>query len=651
MVYVSLKKIRLFLIIVSILCSISVNAQNKVSVFSDDYKIYLDELNVLMSSSDNSTLKDSYKQFKRISSTNSFTKNQEQIIISISNKMLDKRLRPAPHFNQFLLSLSSLKNDPVNDLKIENWLSITSVVIEDFSTKKLLMFFYFSIDLLDNNILRSTKTTTWKASSSEYLFQIDNNGPYITFSKFSDFTCLSNGNNLSVFGTNGNYFPFINKWVGHGGSMNWTQKGMSADSVYVNLKKYNIDTRTTSIKADSVSFFNKYMFEKPMLGIFSDKITKGKQGDNYPKFVSYAKDLVIKDIYPNVDYKGGYKLQGNDFIADGGKYAEAKIVFNNNGKVLFVANANKFLLGGDKIISKQVGIKIYFDNDSLYHSNLKFSYNNLNRKLKLSKNGRSTSPMLNTYHKLNMEFELLEWEIDENIITFGSLPGTSQSQVNFESVDMYLESRFDALQGIDAIHPLILIEKYVNEKEEDQFFVEDFARYTKFPLVQIQHYLMDLANKGFIFYDFGEERITVLPSLSRYVLAKSKQGDYDVIQFNSKVSGNSLVIVNAVLNIESKDLIIRGIDQIAVSDSQKVAFYPRGGEVKILKNRDFIFNGRIFAGNGRVNLYGSDFQFKYDDFKVNLKQIDSVQLSVPLKPLQLDFYDNPLLTRVKTSNS
>ena len=46
--------------------------------------------------------------------------------------------------------------------------------------------------------------------------------------------------------------------------------------------------------------------------------------------------------------------------------------------------------------------------------------------------------MLNTYHKLNMQFELLEWEIDEDIITFGSLPGTSVSEVNFESVDMYL---------------------------------------------------------------------------------------------------------------------------------------------------------------------------------------------------------------------
>ena len=61
-----------------------------------------------------------------------------------------------------------------------------------------------------------------------------------------------------------------------------------------------------------------------------------------------------------------------------------------------------------------------------------------------------------------------------------------------------------------------------------------------------------------------------------------------------------------------------------------------------------MFNGRIFAGNGRVNLYGSEFYFKYDDFKVDLQKIDSVQLSVPLKPLKYDLYDNPILTRVKT---
>ena len=646
MVYATFKKMRFSVLLMFVLCVFSLDAQNKISVFSDDYKTYLDELNVLMSVSNNSDLKDNYKRFKKVSSNN-LTNLQQDLIISISNKMLDKRLKVSSHFNHFILSLTSIKGTSSVDVSLDNWLEIVTEVVDDFSSKKLLMFFYFTTDLVENKILRETRTTSWKTSSNEYLFGINDKGPYIYFSKNSDIICMSDGSKLTVLNTNGKYFPFLNKWEGFSGQMNWMQKGISSDSIYVDLREYNIDTRSTIVKADSVSLINRY-FNKPLIGVFTDKITSGRQTDNYPSFVSYAKDIVIKDIYPEVDYKGGYKLQGSDFIADGGKYADAKLIFNNRGKTLFVANANKFILGGDVISSKKVGIKIYFDNDSLYHSNLKFSYNNIKRKLKLTKSGRYRSPMLNTYHKLNMEFELLEWEIDKNIITFGSLPGTSVSEVSFESVDMYLETRFDELQGIDAVHPLILVDRYVAEKEEKQFYVEDFARYTKFPLVQIQNYLMDLANKGFVFYDFGEERITVLPSLSRYILAKSKQGDYDVIQFNSKVNGSSLVIVNAALNIESKDLIIRGINKIAVSDSQKVAFYPRGGEVKILKNRDFVFNGRVFAGNGRVNLYGRDFYFKYDDFKVDLQQIDSVQLSVPLKPLRFDLYNNPLLTRVKT---
>ena len=649
MVDVTFRKIRLSLGFVLFICSFILNAQNKINSFSTDFGIFVNELNDFMNSSDNSELKETYKSFKKLSN-NSFSEKQKENIIKISNLMLKKRLRAKPHFNQFLLSLNTLKKQSLDNNFIDDWLLINYKVLNDFSTKKLLMFFYFTIDLVENNVLRSSKTTKWSISNSNYHFAIDNDGPYVVFPSNLTLTCFSNGGTLNLYNTKGSYYPIINEWIGFGGNMNWEKKLISADSIFVNIKKYKIDTRTTVIKADSVSFINKKMFNRPIAGVFIDKISKGKQINNYPKFTSYRKDIIIKDIYPNVDYKGGYKLQGKEFIADGGDYAQARIIFNKNGKTVFVANANKFILGGDNIKSSNVGIKIFFDQDSLYHSNLKFSYDNINRKLQLISNSNESSgaPMLNTYHQLNMNFELLQWNIDENIMTFGSLPGTSESIINFESVDMYLERRFDQLQGIDQIHPLILVMNYMEAKNENQFFVEDFAKYARFPLVQIQHFLMDLANKGFLFYDFSEEKISVLPSLKRYVLAKSKQGDYDVLQFKSQIKSSSNLIVNAALDIISKDLIIRGINRISVSDSQKVIFYPYGGEIKILKDRDFIFNGRILAGNGRVNLYGKDFNFKYQDFKVDLQQIDSVQLSVPIQPIELDMYNNQKLTRVKT---
>jgi hypothetical protein len=68
----------------------------------------------------------------------------------------------------------------------------------------------------------------------------------------------------------------------------------------------------------------------------------------------------------------------------------------------------------------------------------------------------------------------------------------------------------------------------------------------------------------------------------------------------------------------------------------------------VKKNRDFVFNGQIYAGKGRLNLFGKNFFFHYDEFKLDLNEIDSVQFSVPIMPIKKDMYDNEILTEVKT---
>ena len=97
--------------------------------------------------------------------------------------------------------------------------------------------------------------------------------------------------------------------------------------------------------------------------------------------------------------------------------------------------------------------------------------------------------MLNTYHNLTIEFELLEWSIDNDIITFGSLPQTDKSIVRFESIDMFSELRHQSIQGIDAVHPLMLIKRFVDEIGSNRFYVSDFGKYARFPSHQIVPYL------------------------------------------------------------------------------------------------------------------------------------------------------------------
>ena len=481
------------------------------------------------------------------------------------------------------------------------------------------------------------------------------NHPVIVFDKLFNLTCSNNSGSYTIFNTKGKYYILSHEWLGEKGMVNWEPHPFSKDSVFAELQLYSIDTRKSRLLADSVSFYNQYEFSYPILGQLENKIVRGKKSDLYPQFTSYRKNIKIDQIFTDVNYKGGYKLKGTKFIADGGSSGMAEIIFRKNAKDVFIANANTFYIDSDKIVSKGAGIKIFLDKDSIYHNNLEFKYFDNKKQLTLFRdlNGVSSAPMINTYHNVTMDFEFLQWNIETDLITFGSLPGSAESSVEFESVDRYLDSKFHEIGGIDAVHPLILIRNYVEFNKEETFLVKDFARFTGFPLLQIQHYLIRLAKEGFIFYDFDLERITVLDKLYNYISAYSGKGDYDVISFKSKISHGQYDtsdkhLVNSALNLETKDLNIIGIHNIEVSKKRAVFLYPSNGIVVIKKNRDFVFNGQILAGKGRLNLFGRKFFFHYDDFKLDLNYIDSIRLSVPIKPIQKDMYDNEILTNVRT---
>ena len=647
----------LILFVLTLVFSFSIFAQKKgkLKEFSKDFPIYLAELSELMTASDNSDLKTVYKSFSKNSSELTLVE-QEKIII-ISNKMLHKRMRANPHFSKVLSALMNVNNHAKGESMLPEWLGVVDETVENTTTKKLMLFCAFTDDLVKENILRKSKAAAWLVNTDDYSFDFEMIEPIVLFNSTFNLSCSTDRDSYTIEGTKGRYYFVSNKWEGNGGVVNWETHGLAKDSVYATIVNYQIDTRKSQLLADSAIFYNKFDFPFPIVGQLINKLVATRQANKFPRFTSYSKNVELKDIFPNVDYKGGYKMQGKEFIADGGDYAQARIIFKRNGFPVFVANANRFSLGKDRINSNGAEIKIFFDNDSIFHSNLKFKYINSERKLQLYRdvNGISGAPMLNTYHNVTMDFELLEWHIDEDIIKFGSLPNTAESRVEFESVDRYLEEKYYSMQGIDAIHPLSLVNNYVKEKKEKKFFVKDFAKFSHFPAVQIQHFLIQLANDGFIFYDYGEQRITVLPKLDNYINAASALDacDYDIITFNSIIlpgeyNTSDKYLVNAALNIRTKDLNILGIHGIKLSEERDVSLYPNDGMLVIKKNRDFMFHGHIYAGSGRLKLYGKNFHFNYDEFKIDLEQIDSIQLSVPFKPIKKDNNENEILTVVKT---
>ena len=621
--------------------------------FTNEFSIYLTELDAFMTATKNDKLELIYKQFSN--QFNTFSEDEKVNIIQISNQMLSRRLRPKPHFSNFISTILIVNNSARGEVLLPEWLKVFNATLNKSTSNKLMLFCKFSSDLLTENALRVSNSAKWKVSHSDFHFTFEMIQPVVVFDTPFNLSCSTNNGAYTIYNTTGKYYFISTEWVGQDGLINWESHGYPQDSVFAQIQSYKIDTRKNQVVADSSIFYNKSVFLEPILGQLVNKIAKGRQRSMYPKFISYSKNVELKEIFPNIDYRGGYKIQGKEFVADGGKYAEAKIVFKRSGKDVFIANANRFSIGSDRIFAQEAGVKIFFDNDSIYHGNLQFKYIDSKRQLQLYRNvnGLSSATMLNTYHNVNMDFELLEWNIDKDLIAFGSLPGTAVSRVSFESVARFDSDLHTILGGIDAVHPLFLLNNYVKQKQEEKIYVEDFARFAKFPLNQIRALLIRLSRYGFIFYDFGLERITVLPKLYNYVNAASDLGDYDVISFNSVIKPGEYktgdkYLVNATLNLETKDLNILGIHNIEVSSERNVYLYPRDGLVVLKKNRDFIFNGQIFVGQGRLNLFGREFKFHYDDFKVDLNYIDSVQLSVPIQPSRKDVYGHDILTPVRT---
>tara|TARA_B100000902_G_scaffold149523_1_gene146050 strand:- start:594 stop:5042 length:4449 start_codon:yes stop_codon:yes gene_type:complete len=649
MEFITFQKIRIFLLVLFFSnCSINLFSQEDVSNVINDSD-FLELIDNYLSKNKNDDLLKVRKDFNKLFENNSINQINKKLVKEIFSIMIEKDLNPLPYFRDVMSTVIIINSDFEN--KFNQWLRLSLKTISKSSDRKFLDFCNFSSSFFNTNNLSRIKSIEWLTDSDDFVFKEINGLPCIEFNSKANLICNNNSTSIKLYEVSGFFNINKHEFVGSSARVDWSEKGFSSDSVYALLDNFVINVKNPEIKSDSVLFYNKSLFSQPIYGSFYNKCVRGNISANFPEFNSYRTDLKIDNILPNIYYKGGYSLRGNKFIADGREDASACIIFKSEGKEILVASAISFNFSENIIYSESAGIKIYFDNDSIFHSGLEFRYNHIEKCLKLYReNNGGSSPLYSSYHQLTIDAEMLEWKIDEDNILIGSLPSTSESSVSFESVSSYNDKLFHSLRGIDKVNPLILVKRYVQSTGMNEFLLEDFASFAGYPKEQIHTYLFALSSRGFLYYNVSTKKVIVHQKLFNYVKARTQKGDYDVIRFKSSIknSASDNIIVNSSLNLSTKNLEVTGVDFIRLSDSQHVYVEPLNGDLTIKKNRDFDFSGKISAGMGRFVLYGSDFNFQYDNFKINLNKIDSVQLSVPIEPFQIDQYGNKKLVRIQT---
>ena len=314
--FYKIRRVLAFVFIVSF--SFQSNSQ-KITTFSKDIDVFLIELDTYLNKSQNDELRQISKNISKSFRKNHISLKDQKSIRDISDLMLGAKMKPSPYFRDFLSVVIQMSADQKNKTKLSDWLLVFKNILINSNSRKLLKYCEFTSSFLSNKTLRDSKTLTWSVDdASTFKFKHDMGNPFVEFNTLIDLNCTNRNGSIQIYNTTGKYWIQSHTFQGSKGQVDWRERSWSSDSVYANLSDYYLDVRKSQFKADSVEFFNKTLFTNPIIGQFSNKIVSGSAAENFPVFKSYKKNIVMEDILPDVDYKGGYTLRGREFI-DGRK--------------------------------------------------------------------------------------------------------------------------------------------------------------------------------------------------------------------------------------------------------------------------------------------------------------------------------------------
>lgn len=563
------------------------------------------------------------KQFEKLWKENIIAGYFKEVSIKTANAMLAKRMKPYPYFYGYLNTLINCVTLKQSTENFENWQKCVDKFLAGKSNRGVQEYFEMSENMFKNNVFYKTPSYIYYSVEQTYKFEYDTI-PKVIFNNITLAGVNPRGDSIAIEKTSGTFYPTSGKFVGKGGIVSWERAGLDKE-VFASLKRYTIDCKTGSYSSDSATFTGKQYFDKPQTGRVMDRIITQNGETTYPQFDSYSKRILTPNIYPDVDYEGGFGMRGNKFVGSGSTANPAKIIFKRNNKRFLEVSARAFGISKEKMVAAPGAVKFFLDKDTIYHPGLSVTYQVDKRLLTILRgdDGLQKTPFSNSFHQFDMHFEQIFWKIDEPLMQFNFLPNNFQGEAFFESSDFYSKAKADVLKGIENVNPIYKVAEFYNTNNKPQSFtVVDLAKYMKYLAVDLRPLVFKMATFGLVYFNPETDVITVRQRLFDYVENGRHKHDYDIITLHSVLPGKD----NATMNLMNYDITVRGVKSVLLSDTQKVFMFPKNQEIVLKKNRRMDFSGTV--ASGKFEFVGKDYIFDYDEFKINMKTIDSIKIYV-----------------------
>ncbi|KWW29848.1 MAG: hypothetical protein AUK63_1244 [bacterium P3] len=557
-----------------------------------------------------------------------FDAAMQERVASVYSTLVKLRVKPHPDLVGFTtaLSLAARSTD-----SFDGWLQAVEMLQErKKKVKDVTDFAAFTTGLINERTLYRSKGSTWQAQQgAAFRIVVDGKTIRIHFDKPMELYYSSGSDNGTIYGTTGYYDYLDSRWQGRGGRVDWGRTGLPVAKCWALLESYEAVVKFPKFTADSVLFTNTDYFRQPIRGRLAESLSTRMSPDKYtyPKFQSYQRDFVMKDLMPGVDYSGSFMMNGANFVTSDNSHP-ATLIFHRGGVPFIAVTSQRFSISAARLVTQNASVRIYIDGDSICNDGITLRYNVSERKVSLLNDSKRNyySPYSDSYHALDIYSESIVWDMAADKLLFASLGGQSgdRSFATFESSSYYSYGKFRQIQGIDEVNPVVRIHNYMKKRGmQRDFFIDELAQSLHLDLIQTKSMIHTLSGAGLVSFNESRGLITVKDKLIDYVRAhnKSKKTDYDAITLQSSSTGG-----NAVLSLSDNQLHIAGVEKFVVSDSQRVVIYPQHGDVTVRRNRDIAFSGDINVG--RFMMHATDALFSYDSFRLELPHIDSLRFYV-----------------------
>ncbi len=567
-------------------------------------------------------------------------------MVEISNRLYEKKARPFPDYYLYLSTVQAFVNHNQYNQSYENWHhAITDLLNQPrYPLRHLNTLLETTLGLLSENKIFGNRGVNWYSRSPHYHFEYRDTLKLIIDD--TQLVCHSKGDSIMVYDAGGTLYPENGIWKGHKGKITWQRSGFEPNKVYARLKDYTINMNNPYFEAGEATFYNLQYFTEPLKGSVEHKVMtiRNPETSTYPKFESSEQVFNINNIHAGINYSGGFSQHGAKFLGSGTRQNPATISIFRHDSLFITARSLSFSLRAEEILSNNTEIKVHLDTGFIYHPGLVFKYMLQPNEISLIRDGEglSKSPFFDTYHNISIDSEMIQWNMSGDFMEMRMMRGAAENHAFFESLSYYRESFYNALQGMDAIHPLQGLKNYASQRKTHSFTALDYSRFLNLPESHVRQQVLQLSFFGFVGYNTNTDSIEIRERLNDYLLFRLGEKDYDVIRFKSLTPGKE---ANAVLNLQNNQLAINGVDAVSICDHQNVTFFPGDRKVTLKHNRNFSFDGHIKAG--MLNLTGKGFLFSYDQFRINMASIDTMRMEVMTG--ETDYFGQPVLQTIKNS--